>query len=126
MNYSFLALKCSPPSIHPRGSIYSPSIGNKGQFRVFLSIWKAKSQVIWDLLRKTPFFLFLCTFLDVCRLTWSNLRVQEGFSLKVTYSNKQVFFREFLGSSKYNSSKGGPKNLQRDMEGHKNVIYQVR
>ena len=70
----------------------------KGQVRVFLSIWKAKSQVIWDLLRKTPFFLFLCTFLDVCILPWSNLCVDMGFSFKVAYSNKQVIFREFIGS----------------------------
>ena len=30
MNYSFLSLKFSPPLMHPRGSIYSPSIGNEG------------------------------------------------------------------------------------------------
>ena len=28
MNYSFLALQNSPPSMHPRGSIYIPPIGN--------------------------------------------------------------------------------------------------
>ena len=33
LNYSFLALKCSPPSIHPRGSIYSPSIGKEGSIQ---------------------------------------------------------------------------------------------
>ena len=33
MNYSFLSLKCSPPSMHQRGSIYSPSIGNEGSIR---------------------------------------------------------------------------------------------
>ena len=30
MNYSFLALKWSSPLMHPRGSIYSPSIGSEG------------------------------------------------------------------------------------------------
>ena len=30
MKYSFLALKCSPPPMHPRGSIHIPSIGNEG------------------------------------------------------------------------------------------------
>ena len=30
MNYSFLSLKCSPPLMHRRGSIYIPSIGNEG------------------------------------------------------------------------------------------------
>jgi len=33
MNYSFLALTCSPPSMHPRGSIYIPSIGSEGLIR---------------------------------------------------------------------------------------------
>ena len=32
-NYSFLALKCSPPPMHPRGLIYSPSIGNEGSIQ---------------------------------------------------------------------------------------------
>ena len=33
MNYSFLALKCSPPSMHPRGSIYSSPMDNGGSSR---------------------------------------------------------------------------------------------
>ena len=34
MNYSFLSLKCSPPLMHIRGSIYSPSIGNEGLIQI--------------------------------------------------------------------------------------------
>ena len=30
IHYSFLALIGSPPLMNPRGSIYSPSIGNEG------------------------------------------------------------------------------------------------
>ena len=30
MNYSFLALTCSPPSMHPRGSIYIPPMDKGG------------------------------------------------------------------------------------------------
>ena len=37
MSYSFLAHKCSPPLMHPRGSIYSPSIGNEGG-----KFWRAR------------------------------------------------------------------------------------
>ena len=59
-------------------------------------------------------------------LQWSKLHVHADISLKVTHTNKQVFFRDFLGSSKYNSSKGGPKrSLNSDMESLKGVIYQV-
>ena len=97
----------------------------KGRVRAFPGMWKAKSQVIRDSLRKTPNILFLCTFPDVSELKWRNLRVDTSSSLKVAYSNKWMFFRELIGSSKYNSSKGGPKSLQRDMGCHKHVIYQV-
>ena len=53
------------------------------------------------------------------------LRVHADITLKVTYTHKQVFFGDFLGTSKYNLRKGGPRNLQRDMEGHKYVINHV-
>ena len=35
------------------------------------------------------------------------------------------FFRDDIGTSKYNISTWGLKSPQRDMEGHKYVIYQV-
>ena len=33
IHYSFLALISSPPPMHPRGSIYSPSIGSEGSIQ---------------------------------------------------------------------------------------------
>ena len=45
--------------------------------------------------------------------------------LKVTYRNKQGFFRDDLGPSKDNISPWGLKSLQRDREGHKYVINHV-
>ena len=59
------------------------------------------------------------------RVLAQNLHVHVDIALKVVYTHKQVFFGDFLGTSKYNLSKGGPRSLQRDMEGHKDVIYQV-
>ena len=53
------------------------------------------------------------------------MRVHVGIGLKVAYTNKQVFFKDFIESSKYKLSTGGPGILQRDMEDHKGVIYQV-
>ena len=76
-------------------------------------------------MRKTPnFFVFMHIFLCT-RVLAQNMRVHMGFGLKVMYTHKQVIFRGFLGSLKYNLSKGGPRSLERDMEGHKSVIYQV-
>ena len=46
-------------------------------------------------------------------------------ALKVAYRYKQVIFGDNLGTSKYNIGIWGPKSLQRDMEAHKGVIYQV-
>ena len=45
----------------------------------------------------------------------------HGYSLKIAY----MFLADFLRTPKNNMGKGGPRSLQRDMEGHKDVIYQV-
>ena len=45
--------------------------------------------------------------------------------LKVVYSNKHVFFRDDLGTSKDNISPWGLKSLHRDREGLKYVINNV-
>ena len=47
------------------------------------------------------------------------------YGLKLAYNNKQVFFRDDIGTSKYNTSPWGLMSLQRDREGHKCVIYLV-
>ena len=117
MNYRFLALQCSPPLMHPRGSIYCPSIGNEGSSRSVSRHMEGQESSYSGLIEEnSKSFLFLCTFPNVCGLHWSNIHVHVYCSLKVMYRNKQVFFREFLGTSKYNSSKGGLMSLQRDME----------
>ena len=59
------------------------------------------------------------------RVLAQKLRIHMSIDLKVTYTHKQVFLGKFLGTSKYNVGKGGPNILQRDMEGHKYVIFQV-
>ena len=112
--------------MYPRGSIYSTP---NGQWRVkskcSQDIWKAKSEVIRDSMRKNPKTF---VFMHISQYTWvlaQKLHVQADISLKVVYTHKQVFFEDFIGTSKYNLSKGGPRSLQRDMEGHKSVIYQV-
>ena len=67
-------------------------------------------------------------FMHISKCTWvlaQMLCVYADIALKVAYTHKQVFFGDFLGWSKYNLSKGGPRSLHRDMEGQKYVIYQV-
>ena len=53
------------------------------------------------------------------------LPIHASMALKVVYRHKQVLLGDFLRISKYNIGKGGPKSLQREMEGHKYVINQV-
>ena len=76
-------------------------------------------------MRKTPKIFGL---MHTSRCMWvggQKLRVHAIMALKVAYNNKQVFFSDDLGTSKYNISSWGPKSLQRDREGHKYVIYHV-
>ena len=112
--------------MYPRGSIYStPNRKWRVNSECSQGISKAKSQVIRDSMRKTP---KLFVFMHISRCTWvldQKLRVHAGIGLKVAYTHKHVFFGDFLGTSKYNLRKGGPRILQRDMESHKYVIYQV-
>ena len=98
--------------MYPRGSIYSTP---NWQWRVksehSKGIWKAKSQVIRDSMKKTP-NLFVFMHISLCaQVLAQNLHVHMGIGLKVTYTHKQVFFRDSLGSSKYNLSKGDPRIL---------------
>ena len=51
--------------------------------------------------------------------------IHASIALKVAYRYKQEIFGDDLGTSKYNIGPWGLKSLQRDMEGHKCVIYQV-
>ena len=126
MNYSFLALQNSPPSMYPRGSIYNtPNRKWRVESERSQGVWKAKSQFIRDSIRKTPNFFGFMHISRCTRVLAQKLCIHASVGLKVTYTHKQVFFGDFLGTSKYNLSKGGLRSLQRDMEGHKDVIYQV-
>ena len=107
MNYSFLALQNSPPSMHPRGSIYSPPIGNGGSHPSVFQAYGRTRVKLFRTLRKSP-KLFIFMHISRCmRVLSQNMHVHSGIGLKVMYTNKQVVFRDFLGSSKYSLSKGG-------------------
>ena len=112
--------------MYPRGSIYStPNRQWRVESECSQGIWKAKSQVIRDSMRKTPKNI---AFMHISRCTWvlaQKLRIHTSIALKVACRYKQVNFGDFHGTSRYNMGKGGPKILQRGMEGHKGVIYQV-
>ena len=110
--------------MYPRGSIYIPP---NRQWRVeskhSQGIWKDKSQVIWDSMRKNPKTF---RFMQISRCTWvlaQKLCIHMSMAFNVTYRYKHVIFGDNLGTSKYNIGKWGPKSLHRDMEGHKGVIY---
>ena len=70
-------------------------------------------------MRKTPkIFGFMHT--SQCTRVWGQKsRVHVSMGLKVAYNNKKVFFRNYIGTSKYNIIPCGIKSLQRDKEGHK-------
>ena len=52
-------------------------------------------------------------------------RVHVSIALKVMYNNKHVFFRNGIGTLKYNISPWGLKSQQRDREGHRYNTYTV-
>ena len=112
--------------MYQRGSIYStPNRQWRVESEHSQGIWKAKSQVIQDCIRKTPQTFGFMHISQCTRVLDQKLCIHASIALKVTYRHKQVLFGEFLGISKYNIGKGGPKSLRRDMEGHKYVINQV-
>ena len=124
-----LQFPCSPiypPSRYPRGTIYStPNRKWRVESEHSQGIWKAKSQDNRNSMRKNPkpfgfMHISWCT-----RVLVQKLCIHMVIALKVTYTHKHVFFGNFIGTSKYNMSKGGPRILQRDMEGHKYVINHV-
>ena len=89
MNYSFLALQDSPPSMHPRGLIYSPPMDNGGSSQsVFQAYGRPRVKFFGTHSGKLQKFFLFCTFHDVHGLQWSNLGVHVGISLKVMYKNK--------------------------------------
>ena len=126
MDYSFLSLQFSPPSMYPRGSIYStPNRQWMVESDCSQCIWKAKSQSIWNSMRKTTKKFGFMHISRCTRVLAQNQCIHASIALKVVYRHKQVFFGNNLGTSKYNMGKGGPRILQRDMGGHKYVINQV-
>ena len=124
MNYSFLARQSSPPSMHPRGSIYAPPMDNGGLSQSVYRHMEGQESSYSGLNEENSKSFFM----HISQCMWvlaQMLHVHVDIALKVTYTHKQVFFWEFIGTSKYNMRKLGPRSLQRDMEGHKGVIYQV-
>ena len=92
--------------MHPRGSIYSTqNMQQSVEFERSQRIWKAKSQVIRESMRKNPKNF---GFMHISWCTWvldQNLRIHPSIALKIAYTHKQVFFGDFLGTSKYNMRK---------------------
>ena len=78
MNYSFLALKCSPPSMHPRGSIYSSSLGNEGSIQSVSRHMEGQESSYSGLIEEnSKYFTFCAHFLmykgysgETCVYTW--------------------------------------------------------
>ena len=88
----------SPPSMYPRGSIYSsPNRKWRVESEHSQGIWNAKSQVIRESMRKNPkTFGFMHNFL----CTWvlaQTLCIHTIIALKVVYTHKHVFLGTFLG-----------------------------
>ena len=114
MNYSFLYPQCYPPPMHLRGSIYSPLIGNEGLSQSISRHMEGQessySRLIEENSKSFCFYAHFSMYMGI-----NLMHVQVGNSLKVAYTNKQVFFRDFLGSLKYKLSKGGFKE---SAEGH--------
>jgi len=60
MNNSFLALLILLPQCIQEAQYIALQWTMEGRFGAFPSIWKAKSQVIWDSMRKPPnLFVFM-------------------------------------------------------------------
>ena len=112
--------------MYPRGSIYNtPNRKWRVDFKNSQVLWKAKSQDIQESMRKNPKTF---GFMHISLCMWvlaQKLRIHVSIALKVVYAHKTMFFGDFLGRSKYNKSKGGPRHLHKDMEGHKYVINHV-
>ena len=71
-------------------------------------------------------FFFVFMHISWCtRVLAQKMCVHAGIGLKFMYTHKHVFLGDFLGWSKYNLSNGDLRSVHKDMEGHKDVIYQV-
>ena len=66
MNYSFLALKCSPPSMHPRGSKYIPSIGSEGSSRSISRHMEGQESSYSRLIEEKSFLFFVFMHISRC------------------------------------------------------------
>ena len=63
MNYSFLALQYSPPSMHPRCSIYNPTIENGGSSHSVSRHMEGQESSYSGLIEeKSSFFCFYAHF----------------------------------------------------------------
>ena len=88
-------------------------------------MWKVKRQVVQTHINEKSKNIWTYAHISMYTGLRSKLCVHMSMGLKVTYNNKHVFFRDDVGTSKYNISPWGIKSLQRDREGHKYVIKHV-
>ena len=96
MNNSFLALLILLPQCIQEAQYIALQWTMEGRFGAFPSIWKAKSQVIWDSMSKTPIFFVFMQISRCMRVLAKNLHIHTGIGLKVVYTNKHVFLGIFL------------------------------
>ena len=61
-------------------------------------------------MRKNPKTFVFMHISESMRVLAQNMRIHVDIALKVAYTNKHVFFGDFLGTSKYNLSIGGSKD----------------
>ena len=88
-------------------------------------IWKAKRQVTQIHIKENSKTIW----------TFAHISMYTGLRVKSTYIREKRFksrlqqirhvFRDDLGNIKIKNGPWGPKNLQRDKEGHEGVIHHV-
>ena len=92
--------------MYTRGSIYStPNRKWRVESECSQGIWKAKSQVIQDYMRKTPKPFSYMHISRCMQVLAQKSCIHRSIALKVVYTHKHVFFGNFLWTSKYNMRK---------------------
>ena len=78
MNYSFFALQNSPPSMHPKGSIYSPSIGSEESIQSVSRHMEGQESIYSRLIEENSksfcfyehFLMYVANIGASCMYTW--------------------------------------------------------
>ena len=126
MNYSFLSLQILLLQCIQEAQYISLQMGNGESSLIVLKEYGRTSIFDQDSMRKIPRTFSFIQISWCTRVLDKMLCVHVDIALKfIVYTHKQLFFGDFLGTSKHNLSKGGPRSLHRDMKFHNDVIYQV-